>query len=763
MTPVRVKVGCSLASGWEKPFSSIEKRAQQAGKKVQQGLSGGKRKGVGRGGRDTWSQEHLAAEKHATQATKSESQKRLADIRREMRERNREHRELLKEVEKEERRAARQQARIARERARQERRAMKERESFARRTSHRATRFFWPNAPVMSMARRGAMDIARGAGVETNFGSLMGRVVQTDKMARDLSIQAFREGEEGAAGQRVDPGKLREEARALGEEMSVATEEILRGQKAFVDLLGNLEGARALSPELARLARSQAVDFEDTMRAAGKIDSALASQAEYAGDVAKRNRVTLELMKGIVYQGKIGSITMEKMAKELPKLSGIANLFEGQTGRNIGELTAIAQLAERGPAKNAATASTYTQNFALALTKQASKFKEVAGVEVFGAGGKMRSLREIMTSTLAATEGTREVKVRGRGRVQMNQLEQLQTIMPNKRAFLAMQEFVTVFQGAGGGKAGVAAVNKEFDKFARRVSESQIDSDLATMLGGTEAKAKRFNQQLEKIVASMADKLIPAFEKLAPQLLKLAEQFGRIVQWAASNPGQAIVSAIVFSIARAGLESAFRGAIERAILGSIPRGGIPIPPGTIPPGTVPPGTIAPGAVGAAAGKAAPMAAGTAASLMAIGLLAGGTEAMALSGNIRGGTNQTGANDLTAGSVANFLFAGGAVGALGTLAGGGSLGDAAKELSVYKAGKWAYDFASDPTGDKAMNERAKAEAAAREKAAAEQAKAAQQLDGIQQALRGEVRVRVTNTQELKNAATPTIDSSGRDKQ
>src|SRR5690606_36323699 len=141
---------------------------------------------------------------------------------------------------------------------------------------------------------------------------------------------------------------------------------------AFVEQRGNLTGTRVLSEELFKRSVATGTSAEDVLRSAAKIDSALASQDAFKDD-DKRNRAILQLIDNFMRQGKLGSIEFDEVAKQVPKLSGIAAQFSGDITKTITQLMALTQLAERGPAKNAATAATFAQNFALDILKRASQ------------------------------------------------------------------------------------------------------------------------------------------------------------------------------------------------------------------------------------------------------------------------------------------------------------------------------------------------------------------------------------------------------
>lgn len=447
------------------------------------------------------------------------------------------------------------------------RRSQREAERFARRTSHRATRFLLPNAPIGSIAARGGREVLRGLGVRTGVQENISNIVDQGRLANQVSTQAFRQGAEGAAGRRVAPRVLEREARDTQREFGIGSLDVLQGARAFVGQRGNLEGFRQIQSDLAKRAVGQGIDFQELSLTAAKIDSALVTQEAFARDDEKRNQAVLELLDNFIQQGKVGSIEGAELAKQIPKLSGIAAGFSGSPVKALQELVTLTQLAERGPGKNAAQSSTFVQNAALDISKRSEAFKKFAGVDVFDSDGKLRSLLDVFTETIRNTEQTRKFSVRGKGRVELNQVQQLQNILPNKRSFLALQELLNVFKGAGGGAKGEKALRAEFTKFGGS-NRDQLQSDLDAARATTANKITRLNAKIETIAANAADRLIPALEKMEPALLNLVEVIGRTATWMVENPKLAIGAAIGLAIARAGVESMFRAGIERIILGA---------------------------------------------------------------------------------------------------------------------------------------------------------------------------------------------------
>lgn len=573
--PVVVRVGCALDTSVERSFGDLEKRAQKAGERVRKAL-----RSVGGTTGTKLDRTVVDSEQKKTRVIEGEAAKRARVFAKEAAERRRqlnaEERELRASSRAHERaarakeKAAREAARATRTQAREQERASREMQRIATRTSHRATRFFWPNAPLASVARRGMRDVLTGTGVEANVGGMLQRVTGAEKTAQQMAVLGYRAGEEGPAGKRVSAKQLADEARQVGENFGMTTEEVLAGQKAFADLLGNLQGARDVTAEMGKIARSQGTDFEATMRVAGKLDSMYSNIPEYQNDQIKKNKAISAQMRTLIYLGKTYSIPLEDMAEKVPIMTGVAGMYQGDVNKNFIEMMTLMQLAEKGPGRNVAEAATMSGNIAKTLAKRSDAAREFAGMELIDDSGKIKGIQDMLLEMFSKTEGGKVIKGR-----KVSQVELLNKIFPNIRQMGGIQESLTAFQQAGGGEAGREAVRRQFAPGQRAVSNEQIAEDLALVLDTTEAKAAKFNQQLERIVATAAEKLIPSLEKLAPTALKAADALGSLVQWMSEHPGQAIAAAISVSIARAGLESVFRAGVERAILGGIvtPGGG----------------------------------------------------------------------------------------------------------------------------------------------------------------------------------------------
>lgn len=574
--PVRIRIGAALDSASvERAFASVEKRAAKA-QVVQARQRAAGVQGERKAAADTskvWDRQlrelnriareqdrlHMRMAARAAREQEQSARRQEQAARRAARETERAEERKRRELQRTAREAERQ---LRREQQARERAARRAGESFARRTSHRTTRFLAPEAPLGSIALRTARNLAHGAGVQMDMGSMIGRTIEQEELATKISTKAFRPGQEGIAGTRVDPRELIKEARETAFATGGDTTETLQGLFAFTSQSGDLAAARASMESLAKLAKSQGADFEQTFFAAGKINNALEQQPEFMHDAQKRGQEIFKIMKLLIAQTKIGSVEFEKMGVQIPKIAGIAGLFQGGTDRSLGQLATVVQVAEKGQAKDAALASTQTQNLALDLqTGAAAKRFKAMGIDTIDSKtGRTRELRAIILDVLKVAEKRRQEQG-------IAESTTITTLMPNKRAMLPLMDFLSIFREAGGGASGAAAIEKTFRDFSTTIGDEQLTGDLDASLKTTRALVNRFNVQVEDVGDNIKARLAPQFERLAPKLLELVQKLGNITTWVVDNPKTAIATAIGLSVARAGIESVLRASIERAILG----------------------------------------------------------------------------------------------------------------------------------------------------------------------------------------------------
>jgi hypothetical protein len=299
-------------------------------------------------------------------------------------------------------------------------------------------------------------------------------------------------------------------------------------------------------------------NFEDIMSAAANASTNL----EPGVDKAKRLGAIMRVIAG---QGKLGAVEMKDMSKYMAIIAAAAPGFEGDVGSNIVKLGALAQIARQtGGAASPVEAVRAVGGFANTLQKSARvKAFAKAGVDVF-TNDKHTTFKdpfELIREALTKTGGKKDA---------------MNALFANVIGAKAVTGLTNRFNQAGGGAEGLKAVDSYIQTFMKgaALSEDELKESNKRRMESDAAKAQKFQESLDAVIAKMLSGVIPAFERLEPKVLELVESFSRVVTWASENPGRAIALAVGVSIARAGLESTLRHGIESVFKGLSGTGGV---------------------------------------------------------------------------------------------------------------------------------------------------------------------------------------------
>lgn len=571
---IKIRIGATKDRSVDVVFSEIEKRGQRAAqniaKNMRDALGGGKVSGSGVGGSDPVSQA-----KNNNEKISAETKKRIA---KEMMYEKSAHRERLFWQRRE------MLERVRQERAAQ-RAAFNERRSFARRTSHRATRFLMPNAPLGSIAARTGTGLMRGLGVDADVSSMVSRSVSLEKQAVAISNAGYLPQSEGVNSKRVDPNDLVKDARAVSDKWGVDASSALDALAGFAGIAGDLDLGRKMLSDMAKLAAATGTEL-------GDMASAAANMANQLDDGPDKVKQIYEGMKIFAGQGKLGAVEIEHLAKQMPRVVASARKFEGDALSNMGKLGALAQLARAtGGAPSAAEAARAVAGFGNTLQKSAriDAFKGM-GVNVFADKGKtkFKDPVKLIEESLMATGGN---------------LQKMNKLFMDVVGARAVGGLAQSFNDAGGGEAGLAAVRKEIERLTKgaSMSEKEIDESANRAANTKAAKGVRLQNKLDDIIEDGLEEILPALEEAAPAMVKFTKAMTELTAWAISNPWEAAWTAIEMSIVRAGLESSLRSVIERVIMNKV---GSWNPPGF--PGHVSGGPGMPGAPGGLPGAYGPV-------------------------------------------------------------------------------------------------------------------------------------------------------------
>jgi hypothetical protein len=450
-------------------------------------------------------------------------------------------RTMEREREKENREIVRDAARIER----QEARAAEKDEKGRRGTVREVAGGAYAN---MAGVARGAMgvgkEIAGGLGVHFDLSSAVANRAGLQSQIVDLMNQS-RLG--GKTLPKSDRARLTGLVDKVSDENALDPTKTVRVLAEMQAKSSDLEGAEKVIGDLGKLAAATGTDMGDMGKAAGIVNSQLVNMAEYKDDAAKRGTVLLNIMRHITKQTADGSVEMSDYAVQMGRIASVAGKYEGSFEDNIGMLGAMSQVAMRGGAVSAAEAARAAASLSRDLTKEKT-LKNWNNAE----GGPMDIFSDDKKTKLKPVDQLVLMYLEKFGADQAK----LAHFIPNEMSRKGFQGFMNIFQDAGGGKAGLDAVKAEFAKFKGTVSQDEVNSMAADKLDTPQAKAQKFQNQLERIADGMTAKVMPALEALAPRALEVADALAKMVGFAAENPGTAITMAIVGSIAKAGITTA---------------------------------------------------------------------------------------------------------------------------------------------------------------------------------------------------------------
>ena len=371
-----------------------------------------------------------------------------------------------------------------------------------------------------------ASSLMGGAGVEVGLGRAVRVRAELEKRAIDLSNSAYQENGVGIQRERVDPKALMAEANRVAQATATDPTKALEGLQGFVGVTGDLATGRELMGDLAKLARATGTDLDHMVKAAGEMGKGMGDAATNTEDARAKAAAIYSVMKGLAGQGKLGSVEVKDMAVHGARLAAAATQFEGDAGANMMKMGMLAQTARGGGgAWNAATAAGAVSGLVTTFktdTRRAAFKKE--GISLEGEGGKIRDPSKILVEAIDKTGAD---------------IDKLTPMFRNVVGARAMQGLANKYlEGSGGGTdvqsraKGRAAVEAEIDRMTKgaAMKDEEVDTSFKTSMGGMEAKAQVFQQNIDKIAGDMADKLIPAMLKFVPVAEKGADALIKFVE-----------------------------------------------------------------------------------------------------------------------------------------------------------------------------------------------------------------------------------------
>ena len=452
----------------------------------------------------------------------------------------------------------RQQSRLARKRIADERKValqqQRARATYARNTLGTVGRSAANTARGVGRFAAGSIGILGSFAAAGAVRNAMG----AERQAAVLASKAYQTPGEKRSREQIQRDVLRQSSE-LGVKSGLGKEGIISGLDKFVAISGNLRAAQSLAPFLADITDATGADMSDVGRTGGQVMQAMMARGVNETAALEQTKNILASMAG---QAKVGSIEFADLATQMGKVMSATAAFDGDLDDLSSTMGAISQLAIAGAASSPEEAMTAILRFRDDMVKNASRF-EKQGIDVFADEGrtKLRAPEQVIADVMKATQGD------------LTKASNLFGI----RAMKAFSPFQNIYTEAGGGDAGMQAIDDLLSRIkGASMSQGEI-TESASFMRQTSSKQfdrviAEFNKSVGEELLPVVTDLIPEFTKLVPLAADAAKWLGRLVQELQRNPlqtiGKIIAAKVALDIATAGIGKAVSAALVRSVAGS---------------------------------------------------------------------------------------------------------------------------------------------------------------------------------------------------
>ena len=434
------------------------------------------------------------------------------------------HKAALKEASAAEKAEIKERARVAKQVAKEAAAAEKEASrggAIGRFAGYAARRLAYG---AMSYAVSLPGRLAAGMGVDPqDIGSLMQNNVARRSLATDISNVGYIPGTAGPNGQRQSAAGIDAEAMKVATETASDPIKLLEGLHKFVAVTGDLKTGREVMRDMARLSLATGANMEDMVSAAGEMSARL-------GDIPDKASIIESTMRHLAGMGLKGAVLPEDIAKEMPKLAGLAPMMAGNAADNIGKLFVMLQESRQmGGAGTANQAATMIRGFASA-SMNGTRLANAISLSQKGGGtmgfrdeaGMLRNPLDIVHDLLrgATDKATGKVDVAAISKVMGGQ-RGMGAVMGWLNQDLQKGADMGGASGQSKMEAGLQAVADKFRELDEAtMSRVQVEENVQAKLADTKQQAQLFNNKLQAIVDKAMPELTTELEKLAPAVLR---------------------------------------------------------------------------------------------------------------------------------------------------------------------------------------------------------------------------------------------------
>lgn len=362
-----------------------------------------------------------------------------------------------------------------------------------------------------------ARDVAMGAGVDLDLGSLMRKNSELESKTTDLSASGFMHGD-ARNGKRIDKRELAGDALRIGKLTGTDANDVVEGLQKFTGLTGDLQTGRELMQQLLMLSKATGSSFEDMAAAAANVANVLPETAD-------KSKVIMQVMRAIAGQGKLGAVEIKDLAAQMAKLAAGAGAFGGDKAGTMIDLGALAQVARgKGGGASASQSVNAVQSFIGTFDKGArEKAFRSLGVETRDQKGRLMDPETLIKSALTAASAHGGPKAFANN---------MQRMFADKEARKAVKGFENIYLESGGGAAGLKAVSAEFERLRKAtMSETEVMESFRRSMDTAHSQANVFNNTMRESAMTVQDSLTPVLLELAPRLAEIAKTGAGVTEW----------------------------------------------------------------------------------------------------------------------------------------------------------------------------------------------------------------------------------------
>lgn len=434
----------------------------------------------------------------------------------------------------------REQRAASRRQAQEAARSARELDRFATRTSHYGARYFAPHLPIASMAHRAASGIMHGFGVDPSFSGALDRNIELETQAVRISNQA------NLAGQQVSPEEIEAEVRRVSSKYGISRKSAVEAVQHFTDTGGDTKMGLQVLEKLANRSIVTSTDIDHLGQVA-------ADASMHMGDLPDKLNKLFGTIDNFGVQSDRGAIAMRQVARQSPKLLSAATLFGGDVEHNQALMGTLVQIARKGGGWSPQSAASGVVSFVNTLQKGARiKAFDAAGIGLYNKDNTLRNPIDIIKDVLTHTNADPR---------------KMNAFVMDAQAKRVTNYFAHLFREAGGGQAGLAAIDKEVGRFMNntKITPEEEQAAIAKRQKTTAFQVQQFQNAMDDVANQVRVELLPVLQEAQPYVLEFVKGLGELAAWVVKNPFEAVIAALVLAIARAGIESAIRAAFEAAI------------------------------------------------------------------------------------------------------------------------------------------------------------------------------------------------------